>query len=59
MPEKPTPQEIKQARSILARSYALSYWEKLRDNPELYKERLKQVRHASQIAAKARKERKK
>jgi len=51
----PTPEEIKQARSVLARSYALKYWEKLRDNPEAYKERLKQVREASKTAAKARK----
>lgn len=51
----PTPEEIKQARSVLARSYALKYWEKLRDNPEKYAERLKQVREASKVAAKARK----
>ena len=55
MADYPTDEEIKHARSILARANALTYWEKLRDNPEKYKERLKQVRKASKMAAKARK----
>jgi len=49
---KPTAEEIKAAKNLLQRAKALAYWESVRADPEQYKERIKQVREASKVAAK-------